>query len=130
MKVFLTVVSAAMVLLGAGWLVFPETMLGRWGVDTDAVGVFVARRYGAVLLGFAVIVWLGRAAGPSSARSAILGGGAFVAALVTVVSFVGVVTGAIGPGGWATVVIEALLTGGFLYFVLADRSQRQAKGGS
>ena len=39
-----------MVLLGTGWLFFPETMLGWWSVETDATGVYVARRYGGLLL--------------------------------------------------------------------------------
>ena len=35
MSMFLSVVLVLMVLLGTGWLFFPETMLGWWGVETD-----------------------------------------------------------------------------------------------
>lgn len=128
MKVFLVVVAVLMVLLGAGWLFFPEAMLASWGVKSDAAGVYIGRRYGSLLFGYAAILWLGRAAGPSAARMAILGGGALVTALVAVVSLAGVLTGTIGPGAWAAVVIEALLAGGFLYYFLAERGQAQAKG--
>jgi hypothetical protein len=130
MKVFLSVVAVLMVLLGSGWLFFPETMLGWWGVQTDPTGAYVGRRYGGVLFGYAAILWLGRAAGPSAARAAILGGGAFVTALVALLSLAGVVTGTIGPGAWGAVVIEALLAGGFLYYFVAERRQAQGKASS
>lgn len=125
MKVFLSVAAVLIAFLGLAWLVVPETMLGRWGVHTDAVGLFAGRRYGAVLLGYAVMLGLGRSAGPSPARTAILGGGAFATGLITVVSLGGVFAGTLGPGAWATVAIEALLAGGFLYFLVAGRTTKQ-----
>lgn len=130
MKVFLSIVSILMVLLGAGWLFFPETMLGWWSVQSDATGVYISRRYGSLLFGYAAILWLCRSAGPSAGRAAILGGGAFVTALVTLLSLWGVVTGAIGPGAWGAVVIEGALAGGFLHYFLAERTQAPAKASS
>lgn len=126
MKTFVSVVAVLLVLLGAGWLLLPDLMLGRWGVDTDTVGVFVGRRYAATLLGYAVMLWLGRTSGPSPARTAILGGGLVVAAVMTVLSVAGTITGTIGPGGWITVVIEALLAAGFLYYLRADLTHARA----
>ncbi len=125
MKVFLSVAAVLIALLGAAWLLIPEAMLGRWGVHTDQVGLFMGRRYGTVLLGYAVMLALGRASGPSIARTAILGGGAFVTGLVTLVSLWGVVTSTVGPGAWITVVVEALLAGGFLYFLVVGRALPQ-----
>ena len=130
MKVFLSIVSILMVVLGSGWLFFPEAMLGSWSVQTDGVGVYVGRRYGGLLFGYAAIHWLCRAAGPSAARAAILGGGAVVTTLVALLSLWGVVTGTIGLGAWGAVVIEALLAGGFLYYFLAERTQAQGKASS
>jgi hypothetical protein len=121
MKVFLSVAAVLIALLGGAWLLFPEAMLGRWSVQTDAVGLFMGRRYGTMLLGYAVILGLGRSSGPSPARTAILAGGAFVTGLVTLVSVGGVLTGTVGPGAWITVAVEALLAGGFLYFLLVGR---------
>jgi uncharacterized membrane protein len=105
-------------------------MLSSWSVQTDGVGVYVGRRYGGLLFGYAAILWLCRAAGPSAARAAILGGGAVVSTLVALLSLWGVVTGTIGPGAWGAVVIEALLAGGFLYYFLVERTQAQAKASS
>lgn len=130
MKVFLSIVSVLMLLLGSGWLLFPEIMLGSWSAQTDATGVYVGRRYGALLFGYAAILWLCRAAGPSAARGAILGGGALVTALVSLLSLWGVVTGTIGPGAWGAVVIETVLTGGFLSYFLAVRTEAQGKASS
>lgn len=129
MKAFFSTVAVLMVLLGTGWLFFPEAMLSSWGVHSDATGVYVGRRYGAVLFGYAAILWLGRAAGPSVARAAILGGAAVVSALVAVVSLAGVLTATIGPGAWAAVVIEGLLAAGFTYYFVAERAQGQERSG-
>ena len=128
MKTFLSVVAVLMILLGGGWLFFPEAMLGSWSVQTDPIGVYVARRYGSLLFGYAAILWLGRSSGPSPARAAILGGGAFVSALVALVSFEGVWTRTIGRSAWGAVVVEALLAAGFIYLFLAER--RLARAGA
>jgi hypothetical protein len=129
MKMFFSVVSVLMVRLGIGWLFFPEASLGGWGVRTDATGIYMARRYGALLFGYAALLWLGRSSGPSSARAAILGGGALVTALITLLSLAGVLSGTIGPGAWAAVVIEAVLTVGFAYYFLAERTHTSVKAG-
>jgi hypothetical protein len=120
MKTFLSIVAILMLLLGAGWLFAPKAMLASWGVASDTVGVYLGQRYGGLLLGYAAILWRCRTAGPSSARSAVLSGGAAAASLLTLLSLWGVLAGTIGPGAWAAVVIEALLAGGFCYYALAE----------
>ena len=130
MKVFLSVAAVLIAVLGCAWLFFPEAMLGRWGVETDSVGLFVGRRYGTMLLGYAVILGLSRAAGPSVARTAILVGGAFVTGFITLVSVGGIFSGTIGSGAWITVVVEALLAGGFLYFLVVGRAVPQSEARS
>jgi hypothetical protein len=126
MKLFLSVAAVLIAVLGCAWLFFPEAMLGRWGVQTNEVGLFMGRRYGTMLLGYAVILALGRASGPSAARTAILAGGAFVAGLITLVSLAGILGGTVGSGAWITVALEALLTGGFLYFLVVGRAMPQS----
>jgi hypothetical protein len=125
MRVFLSAAAVLIAVLGCAWLFFPEAMLGRWGVHTDPVGLFMGRRYGTMLLGYAVILGLSRAAGPSAARTAILVGGAIVTGSITLVSLGGILSETIGPGAWITVVVEALLAGGFLYFLVVARAARQ-----
>lgn len=130
MKPFLTLASLLIAVLGCGWLLLPEAMLGRWGVQTDPVGLFLGRRYGAMLLGYAVILWLGRAAGPSAARTAILAGGAFVTCFIALVSAGGALTGIVASGAWITVAVEGLLACGFLYFLVAGRGGPGSETGS
>jgi hypothetical protein len=119
MKQFLSGISVLMVLLGSVWLFFPEFALRQWNLEPDAATVYIGRRCGGLLFGYALILWLGRASEPSSARHAILAGGTFVAGLMTIVTLVGVLSGVIGPAAWAAVVIEAVLTIGFAYFAVS-----------
>ena len=126
MKAFLSVASLLIAALGCAWLFLPEAMLGRWGVSTDPVGVFMGRRYGTMLLGYAVILWLTRAAGPSAARTAILAGGAFATSCITLVSIGGILGGTVGSGAWISAAVEALLACGFLYFLAVGRAVPQS----
>lgn len=122
MKTFLSVASVLVLALGAAWLFLPETMLARWAVRTDATGLYLGRRYGASLFGYAAMLWLAARAPDSAGRTAVLVGGALVAGLLALVSLAGVVTGLVGPGAWATVAIEAVLASGFVYLLLARRA--------
>jgi hypothetical protein len=81
----------------------------------------MARRYGGLLFGYLVILWLGRSTPPSPARSAILVGGAVVTSIMTLVSLYGVLSRVIGPGAWGAVGIEALLAAGFIHHCTRDR---------
>ena len=130
MKVFFSVAAVLIAVLGCAWLFFPEAILGRWGVQTDAVGLFMGRRYGTMVLGYAVILGLSRAAGPSVARTAILVGGAFVTGLISLVSVGGILSGIVGSGAWIIAVVEALLAGGFLYFLVVGRTAPQSEARS
>lgn len=123
MKTFLSVASVLVLLLGAAWLLVPETMLARWAVQTDATGLYLGRRYGASLFGYAAMLWLAAKATDSAGRSAVLIGGTLVAGLLALVSLAGVVKGIVGPGAWASVAIEAALAAGFVYLLTARRGQ-------
>ena len=81
----------------------------------------MARRYGGLFFGYAVILWLARGAHASPARMAILAGGAVVSGLMTIVSLVGVLSGVVGPVLWSAVALEALLTVGFSYYYVSGR---------
>lgn len=130
MKMFLSVAAVLIAVLGCAWLLAPEAMLGRWGVQTDQVGLFMGRRYGTMLLGYAVILGLIRAAGPSVARTAALAGGAFVTGSITLVSIGGILTGTVESGAWITVVVEALLAAGFVYYLIVGGAAPQSDAGS
>lgn len=121
MKVLFSLAAFLVTLLGIGWLGFPETMLQLWAVKGDPITIYMSRRYGGLLFGYAVILWLGREAPPSAAKSAILAGGVVVTTVMTALSLLGVLTGTIGPGAWGAVVIEAVLAAGFTYYYATGR---------
>jgi heme A synthase len=103
--------------MGVLWLLVPEMLLAVWGTPhPDAIAVYMARRYGALFFGYAIILWLTRSAGPSPARKAILAGSAGLTTVITVVSLVGVLTGVVGPAVWSAVLVEALLAAAFTYY--------------
>ena len=89
MKALFIAATCLTVLLGVGWLFFPDAMLSSWGVAGDPLSVYMARRYGGLQFGYAAILWLSRSAAPSPARTAILAGGAVVTVVMTVVSVSG-----------------------------------------
>ena len=123
MKIYLSIVSGLMLLLGSLWLFIPEVLLRDWNVQTNEAGVYVARRYGGLVYGYAVILWLCRSGEPSIGRAAILGGSAFVTGLMAMISLWGVVSDTIGSKGWVAVVLEAGLAAGFIHYFNSERSQ-------
>ncbi len=120
MKSFFTIAAFLTLVLGIGWLVFPEVMFSRWGASPDAIATYMGRRYGALLLGYTVILWHSRSASPSAALHAILAGGAVVTVMIAILSIVGALTVAATPGMWITATVEALLAAGFLYHFVAS----------
>ncbi len=116
MKTQFTITAVLTALLGLTWLLAPEPMLGQWAVQTDAVGVYMSRRYAGLFFGYSTIMWLSRGAAESQARGAILAGGMVVTGAMTAISLYGVLAGLVGPVAWATVAIELGLASGFAYF--------------
>ena len=117
MKAMLGVGAALMLLLGLSWLCFPQGALRSWGLQPDSAVVFVARRYGALCLGFAVTLWLGRA----SERSAILAGFSVANLAMAVVSTAGILSRTVEPAAWSAAALEALLAAAAGYFWLRGR---------
>ncbi|MGE0455503.1 MAG: hypothetical protein AB7O37_14635 [Vicinamibacteria bacterium] len=116
MKTLFTITAVLTAFLGVTWLLMPEAMLGQWGVETDAVGVYMSRRYAGLFFGYSTIMWLSRGAAASQARGAVLAGGMVVTGAMTAISLYGVLAGLVGPVAWGTVVIEIGLVSGFAYF--------------
>ncbi len=116
MKIFFSVAALLTFVLGVAWLFYPTSMLSSWGASPDGIGVYMARRYGALMFGYTAILWHSRAASASPARSAILAGGAIVTTMMAILTLMGLLTRAIGPAAWSTFVIEAVLAVAFIYY--------------
>lgn len=121
MKTLFGVAAGLTLVLGIGWTFLPEAMLSVWAVQADAIGVYVARRYGGLLFGYTVLLWLARSSPSSPTRTAILAGGVVVSSIMALLSLVGLTTGLVGPGMWSAVVIEALLAAAFVYYYATAR---------
>jgi hypothetical protein len=117
-----TITAIVTAVLGVSWLFFPATMLSLWKASGSEITLYMSRRYAGLFFGYSVMLWLGRTAPPSPARDAIVAGGLAVTAVMAIVSLVGVVRRTVGPATWGTVVIEAVLAGGFGYLLLSGRS--------
>lgn len=116
MKVLFSVSAVLMVVLGLTWLLVPVTAFGLWGVQPDAVSVYMGRRYAALFFGYAVILWINREASDSPAQTSILLGGLVSCVIMAVLSAMGVLTGTINASGWLAFVVETVLACGFGYF--------------
>jgi hypothetical protein len=122
-KALFVTTTCLTVLLGVGWLFFPEAMLSGWGVEAHAPTVYMARRYGGLFWGYAVLLWLSRSAAPSPARTAILAGGTVVNVVMTLVSLLGALSGVVSPAIWFAVAVEGVLAVAFVYQLAATRSR-------
>ena len=113
-KVVLTASAAAFGIFGSGWFLLPETMYKYWAIVPDP-NHYVGRRYGAFMLGLAVISWLARGAPNTGARRAILVGSLVAWVLTDALSLYGALT--LGLNAWPAFGVELALVVGFVWVV-------------
>ncbi len=99
-------------IFGLGFIVAPNVSVGLYGNTLEGAGIFVARYFGAALLGYAFLAWLNR---NGASRGVVLG---FFAAMVLgfVVALYDAIAGTHNGLVWLNVVIYLLLGVGFGYF--------------
>jgi hypothetical protein len=66
-----TITSIALIMIGLGWLFAGKILFKRWSIDAHQDGLLVGRRLGAVYLGTAIILFLGRSSPASDLRTAL-----------------------------------------------------------
>lgn len=109
-------------LLGAGYLLFGELVMGRWQIPiTDSV-LLIGRRIGALYLGLSVIFFLARSAPVSVARTALCTGTAIALSVLALLGIYELSAGHVGKGILASIAIESLLVIAFIRTVLIDRN--------
>lgn len=107
--------------LHMAFLLAPVIMLQQWLVGSDPATVYRSRRCGGLFLGYSTMLWLARAAEASPARHAMTTGDFVVAALMAVVSSVGVLGRSIGATAWSAVAVEVPLAAAFGDLLLTER---------
>ena len=97
--------------LGLGFLFAPAAMLKPWGLENPTPAAVMSRRIGAVYLGLAVMMYLART---GDAQSAVAIGVATATGLLALVGLNELRLGNVTKGIFVAVIVEVLLTAGFL----------------
>ena len=116
LKNMLVLKAIVCLVFGVLFLLFPGPLMAFFGVTLDSSGMFVARLYGASLIGNLFLTWFARNdTGSEALKAAVLG--LFVYdAIGFVVALVAVLSGVMNTLGWAVVALYLFLTLGFGYF--------------
>ena len=104
------------VLFGLGFALVPATLVSLYGATLDAAGIYVARLFGAEVLGYATLTWFARNAEESGARRAIVLSCFVSWAVGFVCALIGQLSGVVNALGWSTVGLYLLFTLGYAYF--------------
>jgi hypothetical protein len=100
-------------LFGIGWLTMPAMMGRYWEIAPGENLNYMGHRYGALLIGLAVTVWLGRNTLNTQARRALMIGALVSLVLTTALSLYGAV--ALGLNAWPAFAVELVLTAGLAW---------------
>ena len=114
--------------LGAGYLVAGQILVGRWQIEPTESVLLFGRRIGALYLGLAVIFFLVRSAAASVARSALCTGAAVTCSLLAILGVYEFTAGRAGAGILASVAIESLLALAYIRLLVIER--KNAAGSS
>jgi len=102
------------IVFGLAFLLVPEQLMSQYGLTGgDATLFYIARLFGAALVGIGLMNWSARNSAASSARGAIVQGNLVADAIGTLVAVMAQLDGVTNALGWSTVAIYALLTLGF-----------------
>lgn len=114
LSTLLSIASIYMALAGLGFILFPQAF-GKGAVPTDASPALIAylRLIGSPMLGIAVLNWMARKEGPSTARNAIIIGNTVGFAVIAILDIWGVFSDA-RPATKVFVVIHLLFAFAFL----------------
>lgn len=114
-----TASAIAGLLLGVGWLAAGGLLLQRWGIAPHPAALLVGRRMGAVYLGIAVMLFLGRSAPPSALRTQVCVALLIALSLLALLGLFELKAGRAHKGILVAVVLEAILAAGFAAVLLA-----------
>jgi hypothetical protein len=112
-----TLASVLGFLFALGFILMPATLLSFYNLTVNDAGLFIAQLFGAALLGFGLLDWLGRDFGDAQARQALTTANFAFAAVSFIFALLGQLGGVSGVNslGWSTVLIYLILAAGFGY---------------
>lgn len=100
-------------IFGLGWFIAPDAMGKYWQMIPAEHFNYMGSRYGVLLIGLAVTVWLGRDVLNTKGRRALMMGAFVSLTLTTSLSLYGAV--ALELNAWPAVIVELLLTLGLAW---------------
>ncbi len=104
-----------------GLLILPEQLIALYGAPPSPAAVYVARLFGALILGFITILWFSRNSAESEARRAILMGGLVGWGVGLLVALWGQFSGVVNNLGWLNVAIYFLFSLDFVFFLFVRK---------
>ena len=111
-----TINAIVSAMFGLTFVFVPEIAMSFYGATLSPGGTLIARLFGAVLLGVAVLTWSARNAEESEARKAIVLSRFFCETTGFIVALLGQLAGAVNALGWSTVAIYLFFALGYGYF--------------
>jgi hypothetical protein len=114
------IATSLLAVFGIGWLTMPNAMAQYWKMAPGETLDYMGRRYGAVLIGLGVAVWLARNALNTQARRALMIGALVALVPTTALSLYGAL--ALGMNAWPAFAVELVMTLGMAWvlFVKSD----------
>ncbi len=120
-KTLAVVTSIIAFVLGAGYILAGELVVGRWQIQVTGEVLLMGRRIGALYIGLSAMFFLSRSAAASEARSALAFGTGIALSLLVLFGIYELMVGHVGAGILASMVVEALLAACYFWVFLADR---------
>jgi len=127
----ISVFAIILAILGAFYsiclLAFPSKFLSTYGITLDSAGIALARLYGAVLGGLAIIYGSCRNI-PQSDKvwQNLLAGTLFFSAVSTAISANSVLSGISNSMSWTTVAVQVLIALTSCYFLFQKKTAKSA----
>jgi uncharacterized BrkB/YihY/UPF0761 family membrane protein len=106
-------------IFGIGWLIAPDAMGKYWQMVPSENFNYMGSRYGALLIGLAVTVWLGRNVPNTQARRALMIGAFVALVLTTALSLYGALP--LGLNAWPAFIVELVLTLGLAWVLFIKK---------
>ena len=118
-----TVASILAFIFALGEIFMPARLSSFYNVTLNDTGLYFAQVFGAALLGFGLLNWLGRDFGDNQARQALTTANFAFDAVGFIFSLLAQLGGVGGVNalGWSTVILFLLLAAGFGYFRFMSR---------
>jgi hypothetical protein len=114
------IASIIFLIAGLGSIFFSEQALSNFGLIPDDTGIIMSRRFGSLLLGIAVLLWMSR--NSDKLQRAILAGVLVAISLNAIVILVSILSGLLNGLAWLALVFSFLFAIGFAYHLFVKRS--------